>query len=79
MKMTLKVFKVFILISVTFGYQLALAETRQLIIATGSPYELGLIDALAKPFEAKYHCKIRCVKTQGRYVMVVPGLGITAR
>jgi len=63
MKMTLKVFKVFILISVTFGYQLASAETRQLIIATGSPYELGLIDTLAKPFEAKCHCKIRCVKT----------------
>jgi tungstate transport system substrate-binding protein len=38
-------------------------ETRQLIIATGSPYELRLVDALAKPFEAKYGCTVRCVKT----------------
>ncbi len=63
MKKTLKILKVFLLISVTFAYQLALADTRQLIVATGSPYELGLIDALVKPFEAKYHCKVRCIKT----------------
>lgn len=70
-KRALRALKFFVLISITFGYQLALAETRQLIIATGSPYELGLIDALAKPFEVKYHCKVRCIKTP-----TGPGLGL---
>ena len=34
----------------------------KLVLSTGSPYELGLIDALAGPFEAKYNCKIDVVK-----------------
>ncbi|PHP45704.1 tungstate ABC transporter substrate-binding protein WtpA [Methanosarcinales archaeon ex4572_44] len=31
-------------------------------LATGSPYELGLIDALAEPFEAKYNCVVEVTK-----------------
>ncbi len=31
-------------------------------LATGSPYELGLIDALAEPFEAKYNCEVEVIK-----------------
>jgi len=34
----------------------------KLVLSTGSPYELGLIDALARPFEAKYNCKVDVVK-----------------
>ncbi|RLA93362.1 MAG: ABC transporter substrate-binding protein [Deltaproteobacteria bacterium] len=34
----------------------------KLVLSTGSPYELGLIDALSNPFEAKYNCKIEVVK-----------------
>jgi len=34
----------------------------KLVLSTGSPYELGLIDVLAKPFEAKYNCKVDVVK-----------------
>ena len=31
-------------------------------LATGSPYELGLIDAIAEPFEAKYNCEVEVTK-----------------
>jgi len=31
-------------------------------LATGSPYELGLIDALSKPFEERYGCKVEVTK-----------------
>jgi len=41
--------------------QTGLAE-ETLVLSTGSPYELGLIDALAKPFEVKYNCKVDVVK-----------------
>lgn len=34
----------------------------KLVLSTGSPYELGLIDALARPFEAKYNCKVDVMK-----------------
>jgi len=34
----------------------------KLVLSTGSPYELGLTDALATPFEAKYNCKVDVVK-----------------
>jgi tungstate transport system substrate-binding protein len=33
-----------------------------LSIATGSPYELGLIDALSKPFDERYDCKVEVTK-----------------
>ena len=32
-------------------------------MATGSPFELGLIDALAKVFEKETGCIVRCIKT----------------
>ena len=44
-------------------YSQAVWAKDKLILATGSPYELGLIDALAKPFEAKYNCKVETVKS----------------
>jgi tungstate transport system substrate-binding protein len=41
----------------------AQAQYKQIIIATGSPFELGLIDALAKVFEKENGCIVRCLKT----------------
>jgi len=42
----------------------ALAQQyKQIVIATGSPFELGLIDALAKVFEKETGCIVRCIKT----------------
>jgi len=34
----------------------------RLILATGTPYELGLTDALSKPFEDRYNCTVNVVK-----------------
>jgi len=33
-----------------------------LMLATGTPYELGLIDALSEPFEEKYNCIVETTK-----------------
>jgi tungstate transport system substrate-binding protein len=41
----------------------AFAEYKQIIVATGSPFELGLVDALAKVFEKETGCIVRCIKT----------------
>ena len=41
----------------------ASAQYKQIIVATGSPFELGLIDALAKVFEEETGCVVRCIKT----------------
>jgi tungstate transport system substrate-binding protein len=38
-------------------------EYKQIVIATGSPFELGLIDELAKAFQQKYGVVVRCIKT----------------
>lgn len=38
-------------------------EYKQIVIATGSPYELGLVDELAKAFQKKHGGVIRCIKT----------------
>jgi ABC-type tungstate transport system permease subunit len=38
-------------------------EYRQIVVATGSPYELGLVDELAKAFRGKTGCVVRCIKT----------------
>jgi tungstate transport system substrate-binding protein len=38
-------------------------EYRQIVVATGSPYELGLVDELAKAFRAEYGGVVRCIKT----------------
>ena len=38
-------------------------EYRQIVVATGSPYELGLIDELAKAFRAEHGGVVRCIKT----------------
>jgi tungstate transport system substrate-binding protein len=37
-------------------------EYRQIVVATGSPYELGLVDALANAFRSKYGGIVRCIK-----------------
>jgi molybdate/tungstate transport system substrate-binding protein len=42
--------------------ELASFVKKTLKLATGSPYELGLIDALAKPFEEKYDCIVEVTK-----------------
>jgi len=38
-------------------------EYRQIVVATGSPYELGLVDELARVFQEKHGGAVRCVKT----------------
>lgn len=38
-------------------------EYRQIVIATGSPFELGLVDELAKAFQQKHGGVVRCIKT----------------
>jgi len=38
-------------------------QYKQIVIATGSPFELGLVDELAKAFQAKYGGVVRCIKT----------------
>ncbi len=38
-------------------------QYKQIIVATGSPFELGLVDALAKVFEKETGCIVRCIKT----------------
>ncbi len=40
----------------------SLGVKETLKLATGSPYELGLIDALAEPFEERYNCKVEVTK-----------------
>ena len=46
----------------------------KLVLSTGSPYELGLIDALAKPFEAKYNCKVDVMKAgSGKAIKLLRG------
>jgi len=42
---------------------LSAEQYQQIVIATGSPFELGLIDALAKVFEKETGCIVRCIKT----------------
>jgi tungstate transport system substrate-binding protein len=39
------------------------AHYKQIIIATGSPFELGLITVLGKAFEKEQGCTVRCIKT----------------
>ncbi len=39
------------------------ADYKQIVIATGSPYELGLVDELAKAFQQKHGGVVRCIKT----------------
>jgi tungstate transport system substrate-binding protein len=38
-------------------------EYKQIVIATGSPFELGLVDEFAKAFQKKYGGVVRCIKT----------------
>ncbi|HSW40499.1 MAG TPA: substrate-binding domain-containing protein [Acidobacteriota bacterium] len=38
-------------------------EYRQIVVATGSPFELGLIDAIADDFQARHGGIVRCIKT----------------
>lgn len=61
----------------TFGFLLFLAlsltvavssghaadQFKQIIVATGSPFELGLVDALANAFQKETGCTVRCIKT----------------
>ena len=38
-------------------------EYKQIVVATGSPFELGLVQAMAKPFEKETGYTIRVIKT----------------
>ncbi|MBA4393129.1 MAG: hypothetical protein C0407_06225 [Desulfobacca sp.] len=50
------------LILMNNSYGLA-GEYKQIVIATGSPFELGLVQALAKPFEKETGYTVRVIKT----------------
>ncbi|MDY6878995.1 MAG: substrate-binding domain-containing protein [Desulfatiglans sp.] len=47
---------------VLLGFPHAGSAMEELVLSTGSPYELGLIDAVAGPFGAKYKCKVEVIK-----------------
>jgi len=47
--------------AVSSGY--AADQFKQIIVATGSPFELGLVDTLAKAFQQETGCTVRCIKT----------------
>jgi tungstate transport system substrate-binding protein len=38
-------------------------EYKQIVVATGSPFELGLMDELTAAFQTKYGVAVRCIKT----------------
>lgn len=46
-----------------FGSNAGAEEFRQIVVATGSPQELGLVDALAAVFQKTHGGVVRCVKT----------------
>jgi tungstate transport system substrate-binding protein len=48
---------------VSYTRAIAGAQFRQIVIATGSPFELGLVTELGKAFEKEYECTVRYVKT----------------
>jgi tungstate transport system substrate-binding protein len=55
---------VFIVLGVLAFYSPAFSQgPKQIVIATGSPFELGLVDELAKAFQTKYGGIVRCIKT----------------
>ena len=39
------------------------AQYKQIIVATGSPFELGLVDELGNAFKKQSGCDVRCIKT----------------
>jgi len=55
---------VFIVLGVLAFYSPAFSQgPKQIVIATGSPFELGLVDELAKAAKNKYGIVVRCIKT----------------
>jgi tungstate transport system substrate-binding protein len=48
---------------VSYATAIAGAQFRQIVIATGSPFELGLVTELGKAFEKEHDCTVRYVKT----------------
>jgi len=42
---------------------MATSRFRQIVIATGSPFELGLVTELGKVFGKEHHCTVRYIKT----------------
>ena len=54
----------FILVGALGIYSPAFSQgPKQIVIATGSPFELGLVDELAKAVQKKYGIVVRCIKT----------------
>jgi tungstate transport system substrate-binding protein len=48
---------------VSYTTAIAGPQFRQIVIATGSPFELGLVTELGKAFEKEHDCTVRYVKT----------------
>ena len=53
---------ILVLVLMRNGYCLG-GEYKQIVIATGSPFELGLVQAIAKPFEKETGYTVRVIKT----------------
>jgi tungstate transport system substrate-binding protein len=49
--------------SVFFPHIALGSQYQQIIIATGSPFELGLVDEMARVFFKETGCTVRCIKT----------------
>jgi len=55
---------IFVLVGIFAFYAPAYSQgPKQIVIATGSPFELGLVDELAKAVKTKYGIVVRCIKT----------------
>jgi ABC-type tungstate transport system permease subunit len=50
------------IVLIQIGFCLA-GEYKQIVLATGSPFELGLVQAIAKPFEKETGYTVRVIKT----------------
>ena len=56
--------KAFILLCALGFYATSFSQGhKQIVVATGSPFELGLVDKLAEAFQVKYGVVVRCIKT----------------
>ena len=53
----------FLVVGLLPGSLCLAGEYRQIVLATGSPFELGLVQAIARPFEKETGCTVRVIKT----------------
>lgn len=63
-RFSLIIFLSIFIVGVLAFYSPAFSQgAKQIVIATGSPFELGLVDELAKAVQKKFGIVVRCIKT----------------